>query len=77
MEKLYEIMEEFLDVEYNQKSLLFTVQVLEAAFYLDEESETRFVVNAIKCYLEAIEKQMRAAINKLDDYTIWGEHQEE
>lgn len=76
MEKLYSIMEEFLDVEYNQKSLLFTVKVLEAAFSLDEESDTRFVVNAIKCYLEAIEKQMRAAINRLDNYTVFGEQQE-
>lgn len=68
MEKLYSIMEDLLEVEYNQKSLLYVLETLEAAYSEQEQEETKLLINHIKGGLKALQEEIRAAIGKLDNY---------
>lgn len=68
MEELYSIMRDFLEVEYNQKSLLSILKVLEAAYSGEEQEEAKLITNSTKYYLEALQKELNAAINRLDTY---------
>lgn len=68
MEELYSIMRDFLEVEYNQKSLLSILKVLEAAYSGEEQEEPKLITNSTKYYLEALQKELHAAINRLDTY---------
>jgi hypothetical protein len=68
MEELYSIMRDFLEVEYNQKSLLLLLTAVEAAEDNTKQAETKFIVNSTKYYLKALQKELGAAINRLDSY---------
>lgn len=47
MKELYSIMRDFLEVEYNQESLLCLLKAAEAADNSDERAETDMVINEI------------------------------
>lgn len=67
MKELYQIMRELLEVEYNQKSLQYVLEILEKG-YDDEREEEAMIVNGIKYYLTALQTELRTAINRLDIY---------
>ena len=68
MEELYSIMRDFLEVEYNQKSLLYVLKVAESAYTGKEQEEAKLIVNSTKYYLQALQKELKATINRLDFY---------
>lgn len=68
MKELYSIMRDFLEVEYNQKSLLSILKVLETAYNNEEQEEAKLISNSTKYYLESLQKELHAAINRLDTY---------
>ena len=68
MEKLYSIMRDFLEVEYNQESLLCLLKAAEDAYRGKEQRETEMIINSTKYYLTALQKEIKAAIGRLDSY---------
>lgn len=68
MEELYSIMRDFLEVEYNQESLLCILKAVEAAYTSEKEVEVKLITNSTKYYLKALQKELKAAISKLDLY---------
>ena len=68
MEELYSIMRDFLEVEYNQKSLLYVLETLETAYSEKQEEETKLIVNHTKGCLKALQEELKAAINRMDSY---------
>ena len=70
MKELYSIMRDFLEVEYNQESLLCLLKAAEAADNSDERAETDMVINSTKYYLASLQKDLKAAIRKLDSYIV-------
>lgn len=68
MEELYSIMRDFLEVEYNQESLLCLLKVAEAAYTGKEQAEAKLIANSTKYYLQALQGEMKAAIGRLDSY---------
>ncbi|MBD5449208.1 MAG: hypothetical protein HDR28_03435 [Lachnospiraceae bacterium] len=68
MEELYSIMRNLLEVEYNQESLLCLLKIAEAAYSSEERAETEMVINSTKYYLVALQKELKAAICRLDLY---------
>ena len=68
MEELYSIMRDFLEVEYNQESLLCVLKALEAAYSKEEQAEAKLIANSTKCYLQALQVELKAAINRMDSY---------
>lgn len=68
MEELYSIMRDFLEVEYNQESLLCVLKAVEAAYTDREQDEVMLIANSTKYYLQALQKELKAAINRLDSY---------
>ena len=68
MEELYSIMRYFLEVEYNQKSLLFVLETLEVTYSEKHEKEVKLIVNHTKGCLKALQGELRAAINRMDNY---------
>lgn len=67
MRELYSIMRDFLEVEYNQKSLLYVLQKLEAS-YENEKDETKCVINGARFYLESLQRELKSAVSRLDSY---------
>lgn len=65
MEELYSIMRDFLEVEYNQESLLYLLKAAEAAYSGEKED---LIVNSAKFYLQALQEELKVAINRLDFY---------
>ena len=68
MEELYSIMRDFLEVEYNQESLLCLLRAAEAAYTDGEQVDAKLVANSIKYYLKALQEELKAAINRMDSY---------
>ena len=68
MEELYSIMRDFLEVEYNQESLLCLLRAAEAAYTGKEQAEAKLIANRAKYYLQALQEEIKAAINRLDSY---------
>ena len=48
MKELYSIMRDLLEVEYNQKSLLYILKLLEKDCSGDQKEEMRLIVNCAK-----------------------------
>lgn len=72
MEELYSIMRDFLEVEYNQESLLCVLKALEAAYSKEEQAEVKLIANSTKYYLQALQRELKAAISRLDVYMAEG-----
>lgn len=70
MEELYSIMRDFLEVEYNQESLLCLLRTVEAAYTGKEQAEAKLIANSAKYYLQALKEEIKAAINRLDSYIV-------
>ncbi|MCD7725333.1 MAG: hypothetical protein LUI12_07250 [Clostridiales bacterium] len=70
MKELYAIMEDLLMVEYNQQSLLWLIKTAETAYSEEKQAEAKYTANSTKYYLEALQDELKAVINKLDDYLI-------
>lgn len=68
MEELYSIMRDFLEVEYNQESLLCILRATETAYSSEKEGKADLIANSAKFYLQALQEELKAAINKLDSY---------
>ncbi len=68
MKELYSIMRDLLEVEYNQKSLLYILKLLEKDCSGDQKEEMRLIVNCAKYYLEAVQMDMKKSINRMDNY---------
>lgn len=70
MNELYLIMEDLLDVEYQQKALLSILNALESVYSENETAPTKYLISSVKWQLEAIHMHTRESINKLDNYTL-------
>ncbi len=68
MKELYSIMRNLLEVEYNQKSLLYILKLLENDCSGEQKEEMRLVVNCAKYYLEAVQTDLKKSINRMDNY---------
>lgn len=68
MEELYSIMRDFLEMEYNQESLLCLLRAAEAAYSGEKQEEAKLIANSAKYYLKALQEELKAAINRLDSY---------
>ena len=67
MEELYSIMRELLEIEYNQKSLLYVLEVAETA-YCEQQEEAKLIINHTKGCLKVFQKDLKAIINRVDCY---------
>ncbi|MCD8038398.1 MAG: hypothetical protein LUE96_04865 [Lachnospiraceae bacterium] len=68
MEELYAIMEDLLEAEYNQQSLLRIMSVAEAAYNEEQQAEAKYVANSVKYYLEALQRELEGVTGRLDSY---------
>ena len=68
MEKLYSIMRDFLEIEYNQESLLCLLRAAEAAYSGEKEAEAKLIANSAEYYLKALQGELKMAINRMDLY---------
>ncbi len=68
MNELYSIMRDFLEIEYNQKSLLHILKILEKAYSSTQQNETALAANAAKNYLKGLQKELKMAISRMDHY---------
>lgn len=73
MKELYLIMRELLEVEYNQKSLLYIMEMLETAYNEGERECSGLTVNGVRYYLAVLHKDLGTVINKLDIYMAEGQ----
>lgn len=71
MQELYSIMRELLEVEYNQKSLLYMLKELEN-LYRNEPDREGWIMNSTRYYLEALQRELRGVISRLDLYLAEG-----
>lgn len=71
MDELYSIMRDFLEVEYNQESLLCLLKRAEAACAEEgEQAEARLIANSAKYYLQALQEELKSVIGRLDAYIV-------
>lgn len=68
MEELYSIMGDFLEVEYNQESLLCLLKAAETVYSGKKEVEAKLIANSTKYYLQSLQGELKAAINRMDLY---------
>lgn len=68
MEELYSILRDLLEVEYNQKSLLYVLETLEAVYEEQWQGDIKLIVNHTKGCIKALQAELRATISRLDSY---------
>ena len=68
MEELYSIMRDFLELEYNQESLLYVLKALEVISSGEQKEEAKLIANHAKGCIKALQEELRAAISKMDTY---------
>ena len=68
MEELYSIMRDFLEVEYNQESIVCLLKAAEATYTAENQVETKLLANGVKVYIKGLQKDLKAAINRMDSY---------
>ena len=68
MEELYSVMRDFLEVEYNQESLLCLLKAVENAYDSEKQEDTQLIANSTMYYMQSLQKELRAAISRLDLY---------
>ena len=68
MEELYSIMRDFLEVEYNQESIVCLLKAAEATYTDENQVDARLIANSAKVYLKGLQEDLRAAINRMDSY---------
>ena len=68
MEELYSIMRDLLEVEYNQESMLCLLRAAEAAYSGEKQVEAKLIANSTKFYLQAMQEELKMAINRMDLY---------
>lgn len=71
MKELYLVMRELLELEYNQKSLGYILEVLGRG-YEDERQGEAMIVNSAKYYLSKLQTELREVIDRLDTYMAEG-----
>ena len=69
MQELNSIMRDFLEIEYNQESLLCLLRAAETTYNNEEQETAKYVANSTKYYLIALQKELKVAINRLDIYS--------
>ena len=68
MEELYSIMRDFLEVEYNQESIVCLLKAAEATYTAENQVETKLLANGVKVYIKGLQKDLKAAIKRMDSY---------
>ena len=68
MEELYSIMRDFLEVEHNQESFTYLLKTAESAYSGEQQEDAKLIANSAKFYLKALQKELKAVINRLDCY---------
>lgn len=68
MNELYAIMRELLEVEYNQKALLYIMEMVEKAYGEERQEETGLAVSGVRYYLAVLQRDLGITINRLDAY---------
>ena len=56
MQELNSIMRDFLEIEYNQESLLCLLRAAETTYNNEEQETAKYVANSTKYYLIALTK---------------------
>lgn len=68
MKELYAIMRELLEVAYHQKSLLYLMEKLEAAYDGEEQEAEGLAVGGVRYYLAVLHRELEDVISRLDVY---------
>lgn len=68
MNELYAIMRELLEVEYNQKALLYMMEMLEKAYEREAGEEPVLAVSGARYYLTVLHRDLEVTIGRLDAY---------
>lgn len=68
MQELYSIMRDFVEVEYNQESLLCLLKAAETTYTEEKQKEARLISNSARYYLQALQEELKSAINRMDSY---------
>lgn len=68
MEELYSVMSDFLEVEYNQESLLCLLKAAESTYSIEKQEDAQLIANSTKYYVQTLQRELRSAISRLDTY---------
>ncbi len=68
MNELYAIMRELLEVEYNQKALLYIMEMIETAYGGESQEKSGLAVSGVRYYLAVLHRDLGITINRLDAY---------
>ena len=58
MQELNSIMRDFLEIEYNQESLLCLLSAVEVTYNNEEQETAKYVANSTKYYLIALQNEL-------------------
>ena len=68
MKELYSIMRDFLEVQYQQNSILCVLNTLENAYSEEEQAEIKMTIHVLKTCIESLQEETKTAINRFDTY---------
>ena len=65
--ELYELLDGLYEIEQNQESLEFILELLEECYAFSEHKEIRILVNFSKSYTKAVKQDLSGIIERLDE----------
>ena len=70
MEELYNIMSDFMDIEFDIKTWGYIYEKMKNSYKYDEEREYRYIISSAENNFIYIADEMRSAISRLDNYIL-------
>lgn len=70
MNKMYEFMDQCLEIEKQAASFLYVISKLEQSYSEDTQKEEKYLVNTVKCMLLQLQTPLKKVIQEMDCYIV-------
>lgn len=70
MEKMYEFMDQFLEMEKQVASFLYVISRLEQSYSEEMQKEEKYLANTVEWMLLQLQRELKKIILKMDSYIV-------
>lgn len=70
MEKMYEFMDQYLELERQVASFLYVISTLEQSYSEEMQKEEKYLANTVEWMLLQLQRELKKMIQEMDLYIV-------
>lgn len=70
MEKMYEFMDQYLEMEKQVASFLYVISKLEQSYSEEMQKEEKYLANTVEWMLLQLQRELKKIIRQMDSYIV-------